>query len=39
MEQSTEREEEDKMIEKGQDKNYCKNRCRYYKQIEKERES
>ena len=23
----------------GQDKNYCKNKCRYYKQIEKERES
>lgn len=21
----------------GQDKNYCKNKCRYYKQIEKER--
>lgn len=23
----------------GQDKNYCKSRCRYYKQIEKERKS
>lgn len=23
----------------GQDKNYCKSRCQYYKQIEKERES
>lgn len=22
----------------GQNKNYCKNKCRYYKQIEKERE-
>ena len=84
MEQATEREEEEKMIEKitdilfnilflifspilllaslilffvlpirdefgcineysgckmGQDKNYCKSKCRYYKQIEKEREN
>ena len=79
MEQTTEREEEEKMIEKitdilflifspvlllislicffalpsrdefgyinecsgckmGQDKNYCKSKCKYYRQIEKERE-